>query len=434
MTRNNPTWTWYLISLGVFAVLVGLAGSVRAQDEILPAYCRAEYSSSDLVQRQGSGGTVYLSAIFEGNRGQYPEWEQGFLSSIRTKYPDATISPKNWDICAPYTSLDGLIRNFEGRMRTLESMNWRLVFMDWVPSNTRLLRTLRHQDDASEGEEKMFGPKAKKALDAWRDKHRIEAQGAIANTLMLMVQTALIRQAFDPGPADGAFGKRTLAAIVAWQTMQGFPEGGELAGLIAAILRAALVLEGYDPGPVEEMLGSTAIKAVRAWAPSYEKAARNQGSRDRFDRLSPPTSWRTVPHAKDCVSFVRSGGAGNYQFIRNTCDFKIDVHWCYTDRPGDNDYCAPGRAGIGYMDRVGHRATRRGAGPDYYADSDGLRARETSPKRLRRGAIRYIACGHRPLRNAQQYVTEWNAHTAKFRCLAYAPEQDDRTPAEGTAE
>ena len=216
--------------------------------------------------------------------------------------------------------------------------------------------------------------------------------------------------------------------------MQGFPEGAELSGLIAAILRAALVFEGYDPGPVEEMFGPTAIEAVQAWAPSYEQAARNQGSRDWNDRLSPPTSWRTVPHAKDCVSFVRSGGAGNYQFIRNTCDFKIDVHWCYTDRPGDNDYCAPGRAGIGYMDRVGHKATRRGAGPDYYADSDGLRARETSPKRLRRGAIWYIACGHRPLRNAQQYVTEWDAHTAKFRCLAYAPEQGDRTPAEGTAE
>ena len=177
---------------------------------------------------------------------------------------------------------------------------------------------------------------------------------------MLMIQTALMLQGFDPGPVDGAFGKRTLAAIVAWQTMQGIPEGRGLAGLIAAILRAALVLEGYDPGPAEEIFGPAAIEAVQAWAPSYEKAARNQGSRNRFDRLSPPTSWRTVPHAKDCVSFVRSGGAGNYQFIRNNCDFKIAVHWCYTDRPDDNDYCALGPAGLGYMDRVDHRATRRG--------------------------------------------------------------------------
>ena len=227
---------------------------------------------------------------------------------------------------------------------------------------------------------------------------RIEDRGAIAKTLMLMVQTALVLQAFDPGPVDGVFGKRTLAAIAAWQTIQGFPEGAELAGLIAAILRAALVLEGYDPGPVEEMLGPSAIEAAQAWAPSYEQATRNQGSRDRLDRLSPPTSWRTVPHAMDCVSLVRSGGAGNYQFIRNNCDFKLDVHWCYTDRPDDNDFCAPGPAGLGYMDRVGHKATRRGAGPDYYGDSDGLRARETSPKRLELGAIRYIACGHRPLR------------------------------------
>ena len=437
MTRNNPTWTWYLISFGVFLVLVGLAGSVRAQidlDKILPGYCHAEYLDPDLVQPQGSGGTVYWGAIFEGDRRQQSERTKEFLSIIRSRYPDATASPDNWDICVQYTSVDGIISHFEGRMRTLEYLNWRVVFVDWVPPNTRLLRTLRHEGDESEGEGKIFGPKAEKALNAWRDKHGIEDRGAIANTLMLMAQTALILQAFDPGPADGVFGKRTLAAIVAWQTMQGFPEGAELAGLIAAILRAALVLEGYDPGPVEEMFGPTAIEAVQAWAPSYEKAARNQGSRDRNDRLSPPTSWRTVPHAKDCVSFVRSGGAGNYRFIRNDCDFKIDVHWCYTDRPDDNDYCAPGRAGIGYMDRVGHRATRRGAGPDYYAGSDGLRARETSPKRLRLGAIRYIACGHRPLRNAQQYVTEWDAHNGRFRCLAYAPERDDRTPTEGTAE
>ena len=277
-------------------------------------------------------------------------------------------------------------------------------------------------------------PETQGKLNAWMDRNDISATGDLDTTLALIIQTALALQNFDPGPRDGKIGRKTLAAIVAWQLAMQILVGTDLSDVIAAILRAALVLEGYDPGPVEEMFGPTAIEAAQAWAPSYEKAARNQGSRDRNDRLSPPTSWRTVPHAKDCVSFVRSGGAGNYQFIRNDCDFKIDVHWCYTDRPGDNDYCAPGRAGIGYMDRVGHKATRRGAGPDYYADSDGLRARETSPKRLRRGAIRYIACGHRPLRNAQQYVTEWDAHTAKFRCLAYAPEQDDRTPAEGTAE
>ena len=38
--------------------------------------------------------------------------------------------------------------------------------MDWIPSNTRLVRTLRHEDDASEGEEEIFGPKAEKALNA----------------------------------------------------------------------------------------------------------------------------------------------------------------------------------------------------------------------------------------------------------------------------
>ena len=363
-----------------------------------------------------------------------------FLSSMRRKDPDASDASIGWG-CTMWVSKEAdyylyyvnrnaeeLFRHREDLFREYQAKNWRVVILDWVPSNTW------HQDDASEGEEEIFGPKAEEALNAWRGKHRIEDRGAIAKTLMLMVQTALVLQAFDPGPVDGVFGKRTLAAIAAWQTIQGFPEGAELAGLIAAILRAALVLEGYDPGPVGEMLGPSAIEAAQAWAPSYEQAARNQGSRDRFDRLSPPTSWRTVPHAKDCVSLVRSGGAGNYQFIRNNCDFKLDVHWCYTDRPDDNDFCAPGPAGLGYMDRVGHKATRRGAGPDYYGDSDGLRARETSPKRLELGAIRYIACGHRPLRNAQEYVTEWDAHNGRFRCLANAPEQDDGTPAEGTAE
>ena len=384
---------------------------------------------------EGPGGTVYLSAIFERiyyyendyllQDKQEAEWNKEFQSSIRRKYPDA-YDPSFGLGCGMRVSMEAVNRNIEEIIRRNQAENWRVVFMDWVPT--------WHQDDASEGEEEIFGPKAEEALNAWRGKHRIEDRGAIAKTLMLMVQTALVLQAFDPGPVDGVFGKRTLAAIAAWQTIQGFPEGAELAGLIAAILRAALVLEGYDPGPVEEMLGPSAIKAAQAWAPSYEQAARNQGSRDRLDRLSPPTSWRTVPHAMDCVSLVRSGGAGNYQFIRNNCDFKLDVHWCYTDRPDDNDFCAPGPAGLGYMDRVGHKATRRGVGPDYYGDSDGLRARETSPKRLELGAIRYIACGHRPLRNAQEYVTEWDAHNGRFRCLANAPEQDDGTPAEGTAE
>ena len=280
----------------------------------------------------------------------------------------------------------------------------------------------------------VISPAAQEPIKKWMKQHKISSTDDIASTLALMVQTALTLQAFDPGPADGVFGKLTLAAMIAWQTMQGFPEGAELAGLIAAILRAALVLEGYDPGPVEEMFGPTAIEAVQAWAPSYEQAARNQESRDRFDRLSPPTSWRTVPHAMDCVSFVNPGGPRNYQYIRNHCDFKIDVHWCYTDRPDDNDYCTLGPAGLGYMDRVDHRATRRGVGPDYYTSSERLRARQTSPKPLEPGAIRYIACGHRPLRNAQQYVTEWDAHNGSFRCLVYAPEQDDGTAAEGTAE
>ena len=304
---------------------------------------------------------------------------------------------------------------------------------DWEPRYLQQSKTEKPHNQAGrqlrEVLADMFSRQALDAIVPWMERNNIVPTGDTDTTLALMVQIALTLQDFKPGAPDGKIGPNTVAAIVAWQLAFGLLVGADLSDVIAAIVHVALVRAGYDPGPVEEMFGPSAIEAAQAWAPSYEKAAR-----DRNDRLSPPTSWRTVPHAKDCVSFVRSGGAGNYRFIRNTCDFKIDVHWCYTDRPGDNDYCAPGRAGIGYMDRVGHRATRRGAGPDYYVGSDGLRAREASRKPLRRGPIRYIACGHRPLRNAQQYVTEWDAHTAKFRCLAYAPEQDDRTPAEGTAE
>ena len=342
--------------MGVFAVLVGLAGSARAQvdlDEILLGYCRAEY---------WSGGTVYFGAIFEGDRRQQSERDKEFLSIIRSRYPDATTSPDNWDICAQFTypSVDGIISRFEDRMLTIESLNWRVVFMDWVPPNTRLVRTLRHQDNASEGDEKMFGPKAEKALNAWRDKHGIEGRGAIANTLMLMVQTALILQAFDPGPADGVIGKRTLAAIIAWQTMQGFPEGAELAGLIAAILRAALVLEGYDPGPVEEMFGPSAIEAAQAWAPSYEQVKPSQasgaiGQPTDADSREQKQVERHVARAlaNECIRLIHPPGVTAGTFfkakLKNICNYAVDVTFGYNVKldgtPIQAPWCTVGHAG-----------------------------------------------------------------------------------------
>ena len=419
-----------LITAAAGLLCYAISGLAQAEDQRIGT-CIANFRVSDVPENHD----VYYSDMFTvPNTGLE---DSGHLElKVRDKLKDAFLeildSPKGRFgsvSCGNY-----FIRNIEWSIEENEDYGYTVIRTNWVPDSS--LWSDRKESSADKGviRDDVFNPAVQVPIKEWMEQHKISSTEDIASTLALIVQTALVLQSFDPGPADGVFGKSTLAAMVAWQTMQGIPEGGELVGLIAAILRAALVLEGYDPGPVEEMFGPSAIEAAQAWAPSYEKAARNQGSRDRNDRLSPPTSWRTVPHAKDCVSFVRSGGAGNYQFIRNDCDFKIDVHWCYTDRPGDNDYCAPGRAGIGYMDRVGHRATRRGAGPDYYTSSEGLRPREMTRQPMRLGAIRYIACGHRPLRNAQQYVTEWDAHTAKFRCLAYAPEQDDRTPAEGTAE
>ena len=415
------------------AGLLCCANSGLAQTDGYLFRCKATFVEAS---KQIEDDDIYYSAIFTAPKGTFVNLSEKnyfrLFDKLREAFVDSLGSPKGSFLyveCGD-TTTESLNKSIEAN----KHVGSNVIVTNWVPDSS--LWSDRKESSVDKGviRDDVFSPAAQEPIKKWMEQHKIFSTDDIASTLALMVQTALALQSFDPGTADGVFGKRTLAAIVAWQTMQGIPEGGELAGLIAAILRAALVLGGYDPGPVEEMFGPSAIEAAQAWAPSYEKAARNQGSRDRNDRLSPPTSWRTVPHAKDCVSFVRSGGAGNYQFIRNDCDFKIDVHWCYTDRPGDNDYCAPGRAGIGYMDGVGHRATRRGAGPDYYTSSEGLRPREMTRQRMRLGAIRYIACGHRPLRNAQQYVTEWDAHTAKFRCLAYAPEQDDRTPAEGTVE
>ena len=237
MTRNNSIWTRLLTSLGVFAVVVGLAGDVRAQDDLLPGWCKSEIRPSRGGDRVPNTA-VYISAIFEAvyRRGaaQNEKWDREFVSAIRMRFPDAALpeylgrgAHAGWRCTLNSISIDYLIRSIEEAVQEYEADNRKVHFMDWVPPNTRLLRTLRHEDDESEGEEKIFGPKAEKALNAWRDKHGIEDRGAIANTLMLMVQTALILQAFDPGPADGVIGKRTLAAIVAWLSLPFIPSMAE---------------------------------------------------------------------------------------------------------------------------------------------------------------------------------------------------------------
>ena len=98
-----------------------------------------------------------------------------------------------------------------------------------------------------------FGPQARDAIQAWQSKNGISDAGNFVNTLALMVQTALVLQNFDPGPADGLFGKKTLAAILAWQAAMGYAQTGDLAGVLAAVLRTALVLQGFDPGPLDGM-------------------------------------------------------------------------------------------------------------------------------------------------------------------------------------
>ena len=282
-----------------------------------------------------------------------------------------------------------------------------------------------------------------------REKRRndIAPTGDAESTLPLMVQTALVLQDFDPGPKDGKIGPKTLATIVAWQAIVGVLLGAELEDVLAAILHTAMTLQGLAPGPVDTMFGQSARNTVAAWKSAHglalaEAHEAQPGHGDENDDLLLVPGWRRVPDAKACVS-IGPSETGGTQFIVNNCNHKVEVQWCYVDKPGDFRQCDPGPPGLDFMDDVGHRATKKGAGvPDYYPASEHLEAKprgnrvdgqDHSPL-LELGRIRYIACGYDHIKDATRYEMEWDAHTGRFRCLAYFSPDGPEVPSEADAQ
>ena len=293
----------------------------------------------------------------------------------------------------------------------------------------------------------LFSPKARDATKTWMERNDIAPTGDAESTLALMVQTALALQNFDPGPRDGKIGRKTLAAIAAWQAIVGLLAGADLADVLAAILHTAMTLQGLDPGPVHSMFGQDALDTVAAWqtahGPALEEARRAQpGYGEESDDRLLSSSWRRVPDALACVSIDYSERHLT-QFLVNQCDHPVRVEWCYVGKTGIHGQwqCDPGPPGLGFMDRIGHRATRKGVGvPDYYTSGAGLRAKPGGDRVQGHdhqpmpavGRVRYIACGYDHIAGARHYDMEWDAHTGQFRCLAYfVPDEPGVAPKSG---
>ena len=293
----------------------------------------------------------------------------------------------------------------------------------------------------------LFSPKARDATKIWMKRNDIAPTADADSTLALMVQTALALQNFDPGPRDGRIGRKTLAAIAAWQAIVGLLLGADLADVLAAILHTAMTLQGLDPGPVDTMFGQDALKTVAAWQTTHgsaleeaQKAQPGYGE-DSDDRLL-SSSWRRVPDALACVSIDYSERRLT-QFLVNHCDHPVRVEWCYVGKTGGHGQwqCDPGPPGLGFMDRVGHRATRKGVGvPDYYTSGAGLKPKRSGDRVHGHdhqsmpavGRVRYIACGYDHIAGVRHYDMEWDAHTGQFRCLAYfVPDESDIAPQAG---
>ena len=326
---------------------------------------------------------------------------------------------------------------------------------DWVPGtessvtdSPKQLDTQQDKLQRSEILKEMFSSQAIGATKTWMERNNITATGDAENTLALLVQTALALQNFDPGPRDGKIGRKTLAAIAAWQAIVGLLAGADLADVLAAILHTAMTLQGLDPGPVDTMFGQNALKAVAAWqtahGPVLEEARRAQpGYGEKSDDRLLSSSWRRVPDALACVSIDYSERRFT-QFIVNHCDHPVRVEWCYVGKTrGRGQWqCDPGPPGLGFMDRVGHRATRKGVGvPDYYTSGAGLRAKPGGDRVHGHdhwpmpavGRVRYIACGYDHIAGVRHYDMEWDAHTGQFRCLAYfVPDDPGVAPEAGT--
>jgi peptidoglycan hydrolase-like protein with peptidoglycan-binding domain len=128
------------------------------------------------------------------------------------------------------------------------------------------------------------------------------------NAHVELLQRALRRAGFDPGPIDGGFGSATAAAVrnfqaakgisvdgvvgpPTWQAlpsedMQGIPtlRQGSSGGAVA-LLQRALRRAGFDPGPINGEFGAPTATAVRNFQTAMGIVA---------DGVAGPQTWRDL--------------------------------------------------------------------------------------------------------------------------------------------
>ena len=227
--------------------------------------------------------TLISSAIFSHPR--YPD-QEGLHNWILEKdvfkdFARRMSQPPDSGVCGAYEGLETAVESIEWLTKFVRLRKYSVFYTDWVPPSSQLVHALgpvtppsaiNRPSGSPESRTEGFGPLAREAIQAWQVHSGISDTGNFTNTLALMIQTALVLQNFDPGPADGLFGKKTLAATVAWQAAMGYAQTGDLDVVLAAILRTAMLLQDFDPGPLDAMFDSLAKDAIQMWQANHAQA------------------------------------------------------------------------------------------------------------------------------------------------------------------
>ena len=286
--------------------------------------------------------TLTFSAIFALSR--YLD-QEGLLSwiveeDVLGEFARRMAQPSQPASCGAHEGLERAVESAEWKTGYVRKDKYAIFYTDWVPPNAQLVRTLgpvtplsaiNQPSGPSESQGNTFGPRAREAVEGWKAKNGISDAGNFANTLALMIQTALVLQNFDPGPSDGLFGKKTLAAILAWQAAMGFAQTGDLAGVLAAILRTAMVLQGFDPGLPDAMFGTQAHNAIQAWQPDHARAlaAATPGPAGGGGETTSDEHHMAQAIANDCIRVYEPPGVtpltGFSSRMENNCNFKVHV-------------------------------------------------------------------------------------------------------------
>ena len=261
-----------------------------------------------------------------------------------------------WGMDGPFPSKSRAEGMLEHHGQQCVNYGGNCYFTNWIPgtesSVTDSLNALERQQGKlrrSEMLKEIFGPEAICATKTWMERNGIAATGDAESTLMLMVQTALALQDFDPGPRDGKLGRKTLAAVAVFQLAFGLLAGADLGDVLAAILHTAMKLQGFDPGPADQMFGQRAQETIASWQDKYA----NTLSSLRDDAATATAAARPLPisPSNDCVRIDHRPAAGAFFQARmhNVCRFKIEVDFGYsTDLDGTPiraPWCTSGEAG-----------------------------------------------------------------------------------------